>query len=112
MENNLVDREILAQYIDQLTSQKPLPATTAAEQTQQRERLMDALDQTIRLSFLNQLSPAQLDELNSLLDRADAGDEPGDAFDRFFENSGIDLEQVVSNAATHFREAYLGGTNE
>lgn len=108
MENYLVDRETLAQFIDQLTSQKPLPATTPEERNQQREQLISSLDQTIRLSLLNQLSADQLDELNSLLDR---DDEITDEYDRFFDHAGLDLHKITTNAAVHFGQVYLGGAH-
>lgn len=123
MKNYLVDRETLAQFIDQLLVKRPLSASTAEERAEQREQLIGSLDQSIRLSLLNQMSTEQLKEFDALLDRDEETSDEFSAFfdhksntldrdyDRFFAKAGIDLKQLITNVLTNFGQAYLGGPN-
>lgn len=104
-----MDREALAQFIDRLVKQKPLNAATPEEADQKRERLINDLDHSIRLSIVHKMSDQQLHEFSELLDRDDDGTD--DAFANFFKNANIDLPQTVTTTARHFAQLYLGGIN-
>ena len=104
-----MDREELFEFVDQLVKQKPLNAASQEEENQQREQLMDDLDRSIRLSIVHKMNDEQLDRFNDLLDRDD--DAVEDEFTKFFADAGIDLPQTITNVATNFAQAYLGGAN-
>lgn len=111
MDNYFIDREELVRFVDQLVTQKPIDAADQNAKEVAREQLISDLDRSIRLSILNQLSDEQLDELNGLLDRDEANEDVEDEYEKFFQNSGVNVSETVTNTATAFARAYLGGNN-
>lgn len=109
MDDYLVDRETLGQFIDGLMKQKPLPADSVEELNSIREKAIKDLDDQIGMAILSDLSPEKLEEINHILDN---GEENPEVFQNFFDNSGIDLEQTVMDAMTTFGKQFLeGGEN-
>lgn len=109
MDNYLIDREALAQFVDGLMKQKPLPANTPEELNNLRENAIKELDDRLGLAIFDSLSEEQLDQINQLLDDPTATPE---AFQQFFTSAGLDLQKIISDAMTAFGKEFLGGQNE
>lgn len=108
MDNYLVDRETLGQFVDELMKKKPLPANTAEELNALREKSIEALDHEIGMAIFSSLNEAQLEEFNQMLDR---NEESPEVFQNFFQNTGIDLEKTIADAVQNFGTKFLGGEN-
>ena len=102
MENLLVDRSELGQFIDNLAKQKSEPLTTEA-----RDKAIKTLDDRITEAVLGGLNKHQLLELNILLDH----DDTPEVAQKFFDNAGINLEQKITGAMQAFGVEFLGGAN-
>lgn len=109
MDNYLIDREALSQFVDELMKQKPMPVDTPEQLTTLRENAIKDLDDRIGLAIFGSLPEEQLDQINQLLD--DSGSSP-EAFQEFFNNAGLDLQKIISNTMTTFGKEFLGGQNE
>ncbi len=109
MDNYLVDRETLSQFVDELMKQKPLPAGSADELNTLKENTIAALDDKINEAIFGSLSTEQLAQINQLFD---SNEESPEVFRQFFEDAGIDLQKVISDAMTAFGKEFLGGKNE
>ena len=109
MDNYLIDRETLGQFVDGLMKQKPLPASTAEELSALREQNIKTLDDKIGMAIFGSLTAPQLEEFNQILDR---GEESPEVFQNFFQNAGIKLEEVIAKAISSFELEFLGGQNE
>lgn len=109
MEEYLIDRGTLSQFIDELMKKRPLPIDSAEDLNAFKEKQIKALDDHIVKSILTGLNEAQSAELNHLLDTEHENPE---VFQDFFKNQGIDLEGVIADAAVSFSTNYLqGGQN-
>ena len=109
MDNYLIDRETLSQFVDELIKKKPLSVNSEEELTNLREEKIKALDDKINQAVFEQLSDEQLREVNELLDDENT---PQERFQEFFKNAGVDLEKVVADAVNSFSDEFLGGQNE
>ena len=109
MDNYLIDRETLGQFVDELIKKKPLPVDSAEELTKFREEQIAALDDRISQAIFEQLSDDQLREVNELLDDEGA---TAERFQEFFSNAGVDIEKVISDTLEAFSKEFLGGQNE
>ena len=109
MDDYLVDRETLGEFIDELIKKKSLPENTAEELTNFREEQIKALDERISLAIFGRLTEDQNREINDLFDR---GENNPDVFEDFFNRAGIDIEQVLSETMEEFGKEFLGGENE
>ena len=109
MDNYLIDREALEQFIDGLMKQKPLPANTPEELTTLRENAIKELDDKVSLAIFGGLSEDQLNQVNQILDDSAATPE---TFQQFFAYAGLDLQQIISKAMIAFGKEFLGGQNE
>ena len=108
MDNYLIDRETLGQFVDELMKQKPLPASTAEELSALREQSIKSLDDKIGMAIFSSLTTPQLEEFNQILDR---GEESPEVFQDFFQNAGLDLQKTIGDAMTAFGKQFLGGQN-
>jgi len=108
MDEYLIDREILEQFVDELMKQKPLPANTAEELNALREKNIKALDDQIAKAVFGSLTAPQLEAINKILD---SGEENPEVFQEFFQNAGVDLQKITSETMTKFSEQFLGGQN-
>ena len=106
MEDYLIDRETLGQFIDELMKKRTLPVDTAEELTQFREEQIRALDNRISTALFGNLTEEQVTSLNQLLDRQP--DDP-DAFRAFFTSQNLDLQQIITDAVTSFGAEFLAG---
>lgn len=105
MDNYLIDRETLEQFVDNLMAEKFEGGEGSAELREQKIR---ELDDKIGAGIFEDLDEEQLDKVNELLDRGGSEEE----FSRFFESEGIDLEEKIKNIMTDFKMEFLGGDNE
>lgn len=107
MENYLIGRETLGKFIDQLIAQK-YPNQPSSSLEELRESNIKKLDDQISDAVFSSLDDTQLDEISAILDREE--NDPT-AFQIFFKNVGIDIEQVITDAMTKFSQDFLGGEN-
>lgn len=108
MDNYLIDRETLGEFIDELIKKKPLPVDSAEDLAKFREEKIKELDDRISMAVFGGLSEEKLDEVDKLLDNEDAGPE---VFDEFFKGAGVDLDQVIKDTMQTFMNEFLGGEN-
>ena len=109
MDNYLIDREALGQFVDELMKKKPLPANTPEELTTLREQTIKSLDDKIGMAIFGSLTTPQLEEFNQILDRGEATPE---VFQNFFQNAGVDLQKTIGDTIDAFSKQFLGGQNE
>lgn len=107
MENYLIGRETLGKFIDQLIAQK-YPNQPSSSLEELRESNIKKLDDQISDAVFSSLDDTQLDEISAILDREENNPT---AFQIFFKNVGIDIEQVITDAMTKFSQDFLGGEN-
>ena len=109
MDNYLIDRETLGQFVDELMRRRPLPASTPEELDSLREQNIKALDDEIAMAIFGSLNKAQLQEFNQILDR---NEENPEVFQSFFQNAGMNLEEIITDTMKRFGVEFLGGSNE
>lgn len=108
MDNYLIDRETLGQFVDELMKKKPLPANTPEELNTLREESIKTLDDQIGTAIFGSLTKSQLAEFNQILDQ---GEESPEVFQNFFQTAGIDLEKIITDTMQNFAAGFLGGQN-
>lgn len=106
MDNYLIDRDTLGQFVDELMKKKPLPANTPEELNALREKKIKDLDDQIGVAIFGSLDSKQLEELNQILDR---NEESPDVFQNFFQAVNIDLEKTITSVMQKFSADFLGG---
>jgi glucuronate isomerase len=106
MEDYLLDRETLGQFVDELIKKRPLPVDNAEEINNYREEQMRALDDHITNALFGQMNEEQATALSQLLDQEK---ENPDVFKNFFTEQNINVEQIVADAANSFSANYLAG---
>lgn len=104
MEKYLIERDTLGKIVDELIAKK-FPNRPSSGLETFREDNIKKLDDQIGTAIFGQLSRAQLAKVNEMFDRDE--DDPS-AFEIFFKNAGIDLEQTVSDAVVKFSQEFLG----
>lgn len=110
MEDYLLDRETLGKFIDELMKKRPLPLESAEELSEFREQQIKSLDDQISQAIIGSLDDSQTAELSQLLNNET---ENSDVFRDFFEKHHIDVEGVITDAASAFSANFLaGGQNE
>ncbi len=109
MDNYLIDRETLGQFVDELIKKKALPVDDTAELEALREREMKTLDDKVIDAIFGNLNDEQAAEMNQLLDK---NEESPEVFENFFKNAGINLEQTITKTMQDFATHFLGGDNE
>lgn len=107
MDNCLVDRETLGQFVDSLINTK-FPNQPTSDFGKLREDAIRVLDERISNSIFGGLSEPQLIELNQLLDDENTDES---AFADFFMKSGVNLEQSITGVFNDFKREFLGGEN-
>ena len=107
MENYLIGRETLGKFIDQLIAQKYVNQFPDSLK-ELREENIKKLDNQVSEAIFSSLDDDQLDEISAMFDREE--NDPT-AFQIFFKNAGIDLEQIITNTMTKFSQEFLGGEN-
>lgn len=106
MENYLIERETLAEFVDSLIAKKPQPIENLDAL---REESIRKLDDRISQAIFGNLTKDQLDEIDAILDRDDADDQ---VFQDFFDRAGVNLKEVIAKAMQDFSKEFLGGEND
>ena len=109
MDNYLIDRETLGQFVDELIKKKALPVDDAAELEALREKEMKALDDKIINEVFGRFNDEQTAELNQLLDRGEESPEP---FEELFKKANIDVEKIIEQTIQDFAADFLGGEDD
>lgn len=105
MENYLIERETLAEFVDSLIARKTQPIENLDAL---REENIKKLDDRISQAVFGSLTKNQLDELNIMLDQDEDNDQ---TFQDFFNRAGVNLEKVVTDTMQNFGKEFLGGEN-
>lgn len=105
MENYLIERETLAEFVDSLIARKTQPIENLDAL---REENIRKLDDSIGQAVFGNLTEGQLAELNAMLDRNEDNDQ---TFQDFFNRAGINLEKVITETMQNFGKEFLGGEN-
>lgn len=108
MDDYLIDRQTLGQFVDALIKKKALPVDNPEELESVREDAMKSLDDKISLAVFGRLSEEQNTEFNQMLDRNASEDE----YESFFNRIGLNVEETITNTMKAFAEGFLGGQNE
>lgn len=108
MDNYLLDYETLGGFVDELMKAKPMPAQTPEELNALREENIKKLDDKVAVAIFSSLNDEQLKEINVLLDQDDGSPE---VYEKFFQDSGINLQRIIANAMQSFKDEFLGGQN-
>lgn len=107
MNDYLVDRETLGQFVDALIAQKYQNQPVENSETL-RETLIEKIDDRILDAIFRDLSKQQLAEINVLFDR---DEEDPAVFEDFFKNANINIRQKTAEALESFKAEFLGGNN-
>ena len=105
MENYLIERETLAEFVDSLIAKKNQPIENLAAL---RKESIKKLDDRIGQAIFGSLTKSQLDEINTILDRNETDDQ---TFQDFFNRAGVNLEKVITKTMQDFSREFLGGEN-
>ena len=106
MDDYLIDRETLGKFVDGLIKKKALAVNNPEELNKLREDAIKSLDDRITNEVLGQLDDEQLSKINQMFD--DNSKTEND-FRQFFENAGINIENVMFDVLTEFGNEFLGG---
>lgn len=104
MDNYLIDREALSQFVDELIKKKLLPVDSTEELDSLREKAIKALDDKINTAIFGRLTDEQDQEINQLLDR---NEEDPEVFKEFFNRAGLNLEEIITDAMQDFSKKFL-----
>lgn len=108
MENNLIDRETLGQFVDALIARK-YPGQPTESLGNIREEAMKSLDDEIGLAIFGSLNGEQLAEINSILDETPDDDA---RISEFFKDAGINVQEKIAETFQAFGAKFVGGENE
>ena len=109
MDEYLVDRAELEQFVDELFKRRPLPASSDEELYSLRENSIKQLNDEINLAIFGNFSPDQLEDIERTID---SGNDTPEYFQSLFTKHNIDLEKTISDAAEAFGKRFLGVANE
>ena len=104
MDNYLIDEATLAEFADALLKQK-FPNQPTGDKSL-REKIIKELDDEITKKLFGSLTKEQLADLNKILDNENA---PEIEFQSFFEENGIDAEQIMVATMTSYQQQLLKG---
>lgn len=94
--------QMLLSFISKMMADKGLKLSAVQEQ-QLKARLYDKLNEQIQQSLVRALPNDKLVLLDKLLD----DDLPSEVIEKFFEESGVDMQAAVARAMEDFRQAFL-----
>lgn len=106
MDNYLIDREILGQFVDELIKQKALPVDSPEELNTLREEAIKNLDEAIGVAIFSKLTKEQYAKFDRLSSDPNTTE---DAYDAFFKDAGLDISQIVTDAVKDFGAEFLKG---
>ena len=106
MNDYLIDRETLAQFVDELIKKKALAVDNVEELNKIRKESIKALDDEIGEAIFGSLTEKQDEEFNQLLDHDETAD-----YKDFFAKNNIDVEKIITDTMQNFATKFLGGQN-
>lgn len=109
MDDYLIDRQTLEQFVDELIKKRNLPVSTAEEIASFKEEQIKNLDDRITKELFSQIGSDQVSEFNRLLENSESSPE---VFEQFFKTANIDVEKSITNTMQNFALDFLGGKNE
>ncbi|MBR3122212.1 hypothetical protein IKF28_02080 [Candidatus Saccharibacteria bacterium] len=104
MDDYLIDRQTLGQFVDGLIKKKALPVNSPEELNNIREEAIKSLDDRIGLAIFGSFTPEQNEEFNRMLDRDDADEND---YSNFFERIGLNINQKIGETLKAFGEEFL-----
>lgn len=107
MDDYLIDRQTLGQFVDALIKKKALPVDNADELNNVRENAIKTLDDRIGLAVFGNFTKDQNAEFNQMLDRNATEDE----YENFFNRIGLNVQETIANTMKGFAREFLGGQN-
>ncbi len=107
MDNYLVDRQILNQFVDILIKTK-FNGRDPEGSAKLKEDASRLLDQRITDAVFGKLGDSQLEELDKILNNSSSTDE---TFTNFFEKNNINLQHEITTVFENFKTEFLGGEN-
>lgn len=107
MDDYLIDRQTLGQFVDALIKKKALPVDNTDELNSVRENAIKSLDDRIGLAVFGNLTKDQNTEFNQMLNRNATEDE----YESFFNRIGLNVQETIANTMRGFAREFLGGQN-
>ena len=104
MDDYLIDRQTLSQFVDGLIKKKALSVNSPEELDSLREKAIKSLDDKIGLAIFGSFTVEQNKEFNEMLDREGVNE---DDFSNFFQRIGLDVNQKISETLNTFSEEFL-----
>lgn len=108
MNDYLIDRETLGEFVDELIKKQALAVDDTDELNRKREEAIKALDDKIGVAVFGQFTQEQYREFDQMLDRDETTKED---YQAFFDKIGLNLEETITNAMQEFAQEFLGGKN-
>lgn len=108
MDDYLIDRETLSQFVDELIKQKSPSVSNPEELSSLKEQSIKELDDQVGLAIFGSLTEEQAAELDQLLDNDDGDPKP---YQDFFVKIGLDVEKIITDTMKAYAENFLGGQN-
>ncbi|MBR3236454.1 hypothetical protein IKF92_02120 [Candidatus Saccharibacteria bacterium] len=108
MDDYLIDRQTLGQFVDALIKKKALPGDNEDELNNVREGAIKSLDDRICLAIFGSFDEKENAEFNQMLNR----DATESEYENFFNRIGLNIRDTISNAMKSFAFEFLGGQNE
>ena len=109
MQETLIDRETLGQFVDEIIKQKYPTGQPAEEIAKFREQAIAVLDDRIGTALFGNLSLVAHDEIDELLKNPAT---PPEAFQAFFEKYHLDPTKIITDQMAQFKDEILGGENQ
>ena len=105
MDSYIIDEQVLGDFVDALLKEK-YPGEPVEAHAEIKEQAKKDLDHQVLKAILGGLTQEQGTELNRIL-KENSSDE--EAFASFFEEQGINLEKVITDAMASFKEDFMKG---
>ena len=106
--STIIEHETLGKIVDGLIAKK-YPDQSPDNLSELRENTIAELDEQVITAVFNELTDPEINEINTMFDKEES--DPT-AFQIFFKNAGVDLEQVISDVLTQFSQKFLEEDNK
>ncbi|MBQ3353345.1 hypothetical protein IJG89_03340 [Candidatus Saccharibacteria bacterium] len=109
MDDYLIDRKFLAEFVDNLIKQKPTATDNDNDIDAIREKAIRELDDKIGMAIFGKFTKEQNEEYNRILDDDNLG---SDAIASFFDKIGLNPSEIVTQTMEEYGKDFLGGKND
>ena len=109
MDEYLIDRADLEQFVDELIKRRALPVASAEDLPSYREGIIKQLNDEITMAVFGKFSPEQLEDIERTID---AGNDTPEYFQSLFAKHNIDLKKTIADTAAAFGKKFIGASNE